>query len=149
MGQDAKINDKDPGRQEVLLAEYKAAQASAEHHDRLVWTTSSIVWGGSLAGMGIILKNPTTDLWGAISKILLCFLGIILILFVWDCQGEFRYARNQKYGRCKEIEKILGMKHHLGLEWKPGSQTDKYSIIMRLFLVAWGLVALSVLGNVF
>jgi hypothetical protein len=98
--------------------------------------------------MGIILKNPTTGLWGGISKIFLCFLGIVLTLFVRDCQGEFRHLKKQKYRRCVEIEEVLGMKHHLANKWKEGTQTDKYSVIIRLFILAWILVAISVLWNV-
>jgi hypothetical protein len=148
MDQDAKINDKNHCRQEVLLAEYQAAQSSAEHHDRLVWTVSSIMWGGSLALMGIILKNPTTDLWGGISKIFLCFLGYRLARFVMDCQGEFRHLKNQKYRRCVEIEEVLGMEHHRANKWKEGTQTTAYNKIMWLFIIAWFLVGFLVMVSV-
>lgn len=147
MCQDPKIDDKSASP-EILLTEYKAAQASAEHHDRLVWTVTSIVWAGNLALIGFILKNPMTG-WSGIISLFLCAIGILITQFAWNAQGEFRYARNLKYSRCKEIEKILGMNHHLALEWKTKSQTDKYSLIMKLFLVAWVCVVISILWKIF
>ena len=151
MCQDANINDRDSRRQEILLVEYKAAQSSAEHHDRLVWTVSSIMWAGSLALMGIILKSYSTGLWNGISKIFLCFLGFRLTRFVMDCQGGFRHLKNQKYRRCIEIEEDLGMSHHRASKWEKGSQTRAFNSIMNLFLIGWVLVgflvAVSVLRN--
>lgn len=146
MSQDAKIDDKDTGNREVQLAEYNAAQSSAQHHDQLVWTVTSIVWAGSLALMGIILKIPMTGFFRVV-PVFLCVLGAILSLFVWSTQREFHELKNQKYDRCKEIEKDLHMKHHLSTKWKEGSQKERYTVIMVLFLVAWFLVAMSILCN--
>jgi ABC-type uncharacterized transport system permease subunit len=123
-------------RQEVLLTEYKAAQSSAEHHDRLVWTVASIVWAGSLTLMGIILKR-SSDLFDIISSIILCFLGLFLSVFVWTVQSQFRRLKKQKYDRCKQIEIVLGMNHHLLIKWKEGLQTKAFRVIMMLFIVAW------------
>jgi uncharacterized membrane protein len=145
MCKDANIDDKAPNRRKVLLTEYQAAQSSAQHHDQLLWIVTSIVWGGSLALMGIILNRPMPGLLGVISSFFLCVLGSILIVFVWSAQRQFRHLKNQKYERCKEIERELGMLHHLAT--KAGSQTEWYNVIMTLFLVAWLLVAMSVLCN--
>ena len=152
MSQDTKIGEKNHDRQAVLLAEYHAAQSSAQHHDQLVWTVSSIVWGGSLALMGFILKdltlkNPTTDLFVVVSKIFICFLGLILTVFVWFTQRKFRALKKQRYARCKEIEGILKMKLHRATEWNEGSQTDAYSVIMVLFIEAWTFLAVLILRN--
>jgi hypothetical protein len=144
MDLNAKINEKYHRRQEVLLAEYQAAQSSAEHHDRLVWTATSIIWGGSLVLMGFILKNPLKGWWGFV-QFLLCFIGILLTDFACFAQLDFRDKKNQKYDRCKEIEKILGMEQHL--KTKTGFQTDIYGLIMNLFLLAWGLIAMFVIYN--
>ena len=41
----------------LRIAEYKATQDSAQHHDNLLWYVSSIVWGGNLILLGSCLKN--------------------------------------------------------------------------------------------
>jgi hypothetical protein len=136
-------------RQEVLLAEYKAAQSSAQHHDRLLWTVTSILCGGSLALMGIILKNsPMKGVWGVVS-FLLCVLGLILTVLVWFAQRQFRRLRKHRYDRCKEIEEVLNMNLHRATVWKEGSQTIAYSATMVLFIIAWYFIAMSVLWNLF
>jgi hypothetical protein len=147
MCRDEKIDNKDPWRQKVLLVEYQAAQSSAQHHDQLLWTVTSIMWGSSLVLMGFILKSPMTTLLGVIVSITLCVLGIILTIFVRSAQRQFRCLRNTKYARCKVIEEELGMEQHLKIKWPAGSQTWKYSIIMVLFLVTWVLVAMSAFWN--
>lgn len=96
---------------DVLLAEYQAAQSSAQHHDQLVWTVTSIVWGGSLVLMGIILKSNMTG-WSGVASLSLCVLGFFLALFVGLAQWQFRSLKKNKYERCKEIEIALGMMHH-------------------------------------
>jgi hypothetical protein len=146
MCQDPKIDNKDPCRQKVLLVEYQASQSSAQHHDQLVWTVTSIMWGSSLVLMGFILKSPITLL-GVVVSITLCVLGLILTIFVWSAQRQFRYLRNTKYARCKVIEEELGMEQHLKIKWPAGSQTSIYSIIMVLFLLAWFLIAMSTVWN--
>jgi hypothetical protein len=136
--------NKESSNQEVRLAEYKASQSSAEHHDRLVWTVTSIVLSGSLIMMGIILGNPMKGLLGFVS-LFLCILGIFLIIFVWITQCQFHGLKKQRYERCKEIEKELDMEVHSKTLWKEGFQKYMFIITMVLFLVAWLLVAMSVL----
>jgi len=142
------IVNNEPSKQEIRLAEYKAAQSSAEHHDRLVWTVTSILLSGSFVVMGIILKSPMKGLSSFVS-LLLCILGFILTLFVWSAQNHFRNLKNHSYDRCKEIEKELGMSLHSDPKLPAGSQTFKYRFIMALFLLAWFFIALSVIWNFF
>jgi len=141
-----KIGIEDQSRQAVLLVEYQASQASAQHHDQLVWTATSIIWASNLVLLGFILKSPVT-LMGMIVSLTLCLLGIILITFVWIAQAQWRFVRKQKYDRCKIIEEELGMKQHRETVWPVGSQTRIYRIIMILFVVAWTLVAVSIVLN--
>ena len=121
-------------RQEVLLAEYRAAQSSAEYHDKLLWTVTSIFWLGSLTLMGFIVKSKI------ISPIILILpiLGILIHIFLLIAQNDFRRWKNQKYARCKEIEFILGMNHHLRAE--KGGQTKIYITIMILFIISWAIL---------
>ena len=132
-----------PEEQQVLLVEYQAAQASAQHHDQLVWTVTGIVWGASMVLMGIILRSP--DIGSArMLSIGLCGVGFILIVFVWSLQRQMRGLKVHKYDRCKQIEKLLGMTQHSAVAYDAGSQTRIYALISALFLVAWFLVAVSV-----
>ena len=41
----------------LRIAEYKATQDSAQHHDNLLWYVSSIVWGGNLVLLGSFLYH--------------------------------------------------------------------------------------------
>ncbi len=94
--------------------EYQQAQDSAQHHDNLVWTTTSIIWAGNLVLLGLILGlivkdnnvDTTSQVFSSLRPlfIILGALGILLSLFVWSMQLQFGKIRNFKYKRCKEIE---------------------------------------------
>ena len=83
----------DPGitseEREVLLVEYQAAQSSAQHHDQLVWTVTSIVWGSNLVLLGVIPAIPD-GVYAYLIKLGFCVLGPSLIVFVWSSQFQFR-----------------------------------------------------------
>ena len=71
----------------LRIAEYKAAQDSAQHHDNLLWYVSSIVWGGNLILLGSCLEN----IHGALSRFLIFWVGIFCILLnlcVWGTLGD-------------------------------------------------------------
>lgn len=42
---------------DALLVEYQAAQDSAHHHDNMLWSTTSIMWGASLLVIGFVLQH--------------------------------------------------------------------------------------------
>lgn len=121
--------------EEIILVEYQAAQSSAEHHDTLVWTVTSIIWAGNLALLGLVLN--------VIDKIklkcwLLAFsvLGIFLCWSVWKFAEQFNKIKRQKYIRCVEIEEILGMKQHSSLRFS-GGQRLRYRIITGMLILLW------------
>jgi hypothetical protein len=92
-----------PLDKEVLLAEYQAAQASAQHHDNLVWTLTGIIWGGMLVLFGFVLGNlDSVNL--RLILTLLSILGITLTVAVWLFTLQLNSIKRQKYQRCKTIE---------------------------------------------
>ena len=133
---------------ESKLLEYEMAQNSAEHHDNLVWSVSTITWGVSSVLLGFVLNNITKDSLGVV-VLLFCLIGIFLILCSWLFARQFRDLRNQKYKRCKKLEAELGISQHTMIKYKDGSQTSMYSIIMVLFLVTWSVVIAKVIGSFF
>ncbi|MBA6373543.1 hypothetical protein H4J56_19210 [Colwellia sp. BRX8-4] len=135
-------------RYESKLLEYEMAQNSAEHHDNLVWSVSTLTWGVSSVLLGFVLNNISKDSLGVV-VLLFCLIGIFLILCSWLFARQFRDLRNQKYVRCKKLELELGLSQHTMIKYKDGSQTSMYSIIMILFLITWSVVIVKVIGSFF
>jgi hypothetical protein len=120
----------------LKLIEYQGAQSSAQHHDYLVWFVTSIMWAGSLVLMGQILK--VLDKRAPIFPVvMLAVLGITMTICVWVFTFQLRRIKNQKYARCKEIEKQLGvLEQHAKVQDPYIRQTYLYGVIMVLFLLA-------------
>ena len=128
---------------EVLLVEYQSAQESAQHHDNLVWTVTSIIWGGMLVLFGFVLGNlDKANLRHVLT--LLSILGIVLTIAVWGFALQLGDVRRQKYIRCKTIEELFGMCQHRELKYAKGSQGLVYGIVMMLFIIVWLIVLLMV-----
>jgi hypothetical protein len=127
---------------EDLRVEYQAAQDSAQHHDNISWTVTSIIWGGSLVLLGFTLDHLNEPSLRPVITVL-CVLGISLNTFSWRIFYQFNYLKRQKYNRCKEIEKILYMKQHNSTEWPSGSLRILYHILVWMFVIAWLLVLLT------
>jgi hypothetical protein len=121
---------------DALLVEYQAAQDSAQHHDQLVWSITSILWASSLILFGLVLTamgQPGLE-WPLTST---AILAIILTIYLWRCVRQLRAIKVQKYRRCVKIERELRMKQHSGLQYPSGSQTAGYSLVMTVFLLLW------------
>ena len=98
-------NDNDKIK-EFLLVEYQSSQDSAQHHDNLVWTVTSIIWAANLVLFGFVLQTTTAtlDLQSQIFVTALCLLGIYLTVFVQILALQFRDIKKSKYKRCNEIK---------------------------------------------
>jgi hypothetical protein len=128
---------------EKLLVEYESAQDSAQHHDNLVWTTSGLIWASSIVLLGFVLNSLS----GQPNKLFILGLSIISILMyvaLLIFAFQFAYIKKQKYNRCKEIEKVLGLKQHSTLKYKGWIQRVIYIIIISVFIIFWILVILKV-----
>ncbi|MCX6579101.1 MAG: hypothetical protein NT166_02835 [Candidatus Aminicenantes bacterium] len=131
--------------EKILLEEYKAAQDSAQHHDTLVWTVTSIFWAANIILVGTVLTAINQYKLKCLPFVL-SFLGICLCLSVCAFTGQFNYIMRQKYIRCKKIEGELGMKQHRKLKYLRG-QKKIYKFIMNIFIAIWVGIILYVISD--
>lgn len=131
---------------EALLVEYQAAQESAQHHDNLVWTVTTILWSATLVLFGFVLGSLDKSNLRLI-LIFLSILGIALAIAVWGFALQYNSVKRQKYRRCKEIEELLGMHHHRDLKYAAGSQRIVYGTVTMLFIIVWLIVLWMVWSN--
>lgn len=131
---------------EVLLVEYEKAQDSAEHHDDLAWSETSLNWVGSALLMGFVLSGVDGDpTWThKVALLGVAVAGVALSLLVWRWVRQLRGLKLAKYERCREIEEVLGMEQHSSLRYRSGSQTREYTLLMLVFLAAWVILAVAV-----
>ena len=128
---------------EALLVEYQAAQASAEHHDNLVWTITSIIWGANLVLLGFILNVvDSSSMRGPLT--VLSILGILLPVAVLFFTFRLNSVKRQKYVRCREIEGILHLRQHTTVLYTPGLQRWVYTAVTIALVVVWGWILWSV-----
>ncbi len=128
---------------QAILVEYQAAQASAEHHDTLIWHVTSIVWGATVVLLGIAASSIAPG-GPKIAIVAICVVNVVLLAFVTKIQGQLRDVKLQKYRRCQEIEEQTGMRQHSHLDYSGGSQTDAYTwvtVVLILACIAIGLIA--------
>jgi hypothetical protein len=145
----------DAERRAVLLVEYQKAQDSAEHHDRIVGNVTSL-WLGSAVLMGFVINALTsTDRRHHQSEaaqhktplVLVIVLGIFLTLLVLSWAERASALKEQKYDRCKQIERELNMRQHLGVGEARGWQDWAYRFLLGIFLVAWVALLAAVLNR--
>jgi hypothetical protein len=134
------MNKSLPENRSDLLVEYEAAQASAEHHDTLVWSVTSIFWGASFILLGFIVDKITDGNVKTLVLItVLASFGIILCVAVWKIAFGFNRIKNQKYDRCREIEDKFNFTNHINThkQYSKGIQRCIYSFIMICFIIIW------------
>ena len=131
-----------------FLLEYEMSQNSAQHHDSLLWSVSTLTWGVSSVLLGFVLNNLSSTK-HEIIMLFFCTLGSLIILCAWYFTLQFRSIRNQKYTRCLELEAVLSFTQHTNVKHKKSSQTKLYSAVMILFLLTWGLVFTKILLSLF
>lgn len=143
--------------EEKLIKIYEKAQDSAEHHDHLLWISTSVFLAGSLALIGLILSNfsylanftiqISTDY--ALREIniihIISILNIILLCGFAYFIDTFRKVYKKKYEICDKIEtKILGeklkeYKHH-GEAVPKTHQMCVMWIILATLIIWWILI---------
>jgi len=93
---------------EILLTEYKAAQDSISHYEKIIWTIGLISNALMVALIGTFVKpyDPST--------ILIAFIvSVILYSLWWLFEYRYRQINISKFKRLWEIEEELAMDHHL------------------------------------
>lgn len=143
----------------ALLVEYEAAQASAQHHDALVWTVSNALWAVSLVLFGFLVnvldKSALWDIRLPFSLLvggemmhwefrsfaaLMTLVGIVggaLPVFALFFARQLSAVKNHKYSRCKIIEEHFGFKQHRTLLYKRGVQQLGYFVITIFMVLLW------------
>lgn len=119
------------------LVEYQAAQASAEHHDSLIWSITNTVWAANLVLLGFMMQ-PAASTHPKELRATIGVLGIVLLFKAWTYAGTLRSVKNQKYKRCKAIEAQLGLEQHRFLKYRSGFQWRFYGFVTLLFIATWG-----------
>ncbi len=76
-------------RIQILLAEYKAAQNSAQHHDTLVWTVTSIFWAANILLIRVVVTVLIENNNLKCLPIALSLLGLFLCLSVCTFARQF------------------------------------------------------------
>ncbi len=146
MEQSTNNGDDSRGNSDVFLVEYQKAQDSAEHHDSLVWTVTSIIWTGNLVLLGFVLSSlakPNTQRLLTVP----CILGAVLVICVFILAVSFGWVKRQKYQRCKSLEERWDFQQHRQLRYPKRLQTILYIIVTLAFLVIWGVVISVVWTN--
>ena len=119
------------GENRDWTVEYQAAQDSAQHHDSLVWTVTSIMWGAGLVLLGLVHSERLEQL----AMVSLSIFGMALSIIVPILVRGLRRIKRHRYERCQELEREHGF--HLHTETPPTHQWMIYRIITALFLAAW------------
>jgi hypothetical protein len=128
----------EPVDREILLVEYQKAQDSAEHHDNIVGSVTSL-WLGSAIFIGFVLSGLASGDAADYKSVLylVIVLGMLLTVLVWTWATRVSELKKQKYERCKEIERILGMEQHLRVGPARRWQDHAYTALLGALLLAW------------
>ncbi len=126
----------------TLLIEYQKAQDSAEHHDKLVWTVSSIFFAGLTALLGFIVKDYT-DIKEEPITLLVSIFALIMIYSLYVFISSFRMFKNESYKRCRIIEKQLGMEQHRRKAKEIGKQTKMMWILLASYFIVFMIIILN------
>lgn len=123
----------------ALLVEYEKAQDSAQHHDTLVWTVVSFIFSGMLVLLGFVVssldKPQLKDVLYAVSG-----LGVLVTLAAILIALQFNSIKRFKYERCREIEKLWGVRQHQDVPYRARSQRIGLLIISFVFFAVWVIV---------
>jgi len=129
------INRPAPSKKD-LRVEYLASQQSAEHHDKLVWQVSSIMWATNSLLIGFSLQGIHDKIPRYLTTFI-AILGIVIVIGVWIFSSQLRDLKRQKYDHCKEIEGKLGLTQHGQTRYPAGAQAYLYGFIMIIFIIVW------------
>ena len=94
-------------RQQLLVEEYKIAQTTINHYERLIWTIGSILNASVMVMAGLAIKENKGDgFWVVV------LISIILssVWFSFECR--YRDVNKQKFRRLWELEDELGFKQN-------------------------------------
>jgi len=148
------MDDKKEISQEKWLfaIEYQKAQDSAEHHDNLIWSVTSIIWGASFISLGFVFQgimHSQLMISGKILSSAICIFGIALVIIVKKYNQLYDKIIDIKYKRCQDLEHsdILNFKQHKSTNEdypKKGKMKSFYRGITWGFCIIWGITLLVI-----
>jgi len=120
---------------EILLIEYQKAQDSAEHHDRLLWAVVGLLVTG-MAALLVVQPGKTACVYRW-TRFYPPILGIIASFVLFYFVRSLRFFKNEKYKRCKVIERLLGMEQHSKLQSPKLRQVCVVYVLSGISLFVW------------
>ena len=130
---------------DVLLKEHSEHSKSAQHHDNLLWTVTSIIFSGMIILIGLLVDNLHNT-----NKLLLTYIsvfGIILSIGLYYFAKDFRRIKKFHYDRCKDIgEKIRADSKDNNVLKAPegGGQWCFFKFILIMIGIGWFLLILEI-----
>lgn len=102
-------------RTEILLREYEVSQSFALGLLAQAWQVTSIIVGGSVAGLGFLISLPGSC--GTSGSVALFSAAVISILILWRrVDRRWQALIRVTYGRMQEIEAELGMRKNQDID---------------------------------
>jgi len=93
----------------TFLKEYELSQDMHNYYGHLTWEIGSIIIGGSIAGLALVISNqPRPSVVVSFFAIVVIGMAIAFFLFM----RRYRNITKLHLDRCIEIEERLGMKQH-------------------------------------
>lgn len=132
--------DSQKRRIDILLLEYGKAQDSAQHHDTLSWTWTTIVAAAVFVLLGIALS--ALDRRSYFAAGLVSEFGILATILTAVMNASFSRKRKFKYRRCKEIEGELGgiMRQHRSMPPIRGEQKKVLVGLAVSLVMVWSWI---------
>lgn len=123
---------------DTLRLEYQKTQDSAQHHGSMSLSAYNLTYAGSFILLGLVVNNVK----GIPISLLIpvCGLGIYFCLVALITDRKLSIIEVQKYNRCKELERELGMKQHSTLNIPGPKLTNLYRWMSMCFVAVWILV---------
>jgi len=125
----------DPGD---LMKEYELSQEMHNYYGHLTWQIASILVGGSIAGLALVISSRQTP------KVMVSIFALAVTggaFAFWLFMRRYGKIAEKHLERCREIEECLGMKQHSNVkEAKPPWPTG-WGIVQGL---CWGLMIFGI-----
>lgn len=123
-------------KQNALLKEYELAQASAQHHDWLGWSSVNFIVVSNFGLFALVVSNM--DKAKATCLLLLaCVLAVVCTALGMIIPWQFIENKTSKYSRCKEIEQLLGANLHQGVPAPRFIQKKILVFLVIVFATLW------------
>lgn len=103
----------DQERVAAFLKEYELSQEMHNYYGRLTWEIGSIIVGGSIAGLAIVIsRKPEPRFVTPIFAFAVSMMALIFLMII----RRYRVIAEVHLARCRQIEACLGMEQHIDVQ---------------------------------